>query len=143
MKTTRREFLALTAASVCSLHPSARSAESSPKRYRAAILGRTGGGDYGHGYDQIFNGLDHVTVEAVADPDAAGRQKAAQRSGAKRQYADFREMLRQEKPDLVAIAPRHPDCHPEMCLAAIEVGASIFIEKPFAEEAFLAMLASA
>jgi predicted dehydrogenase len=133
MKTSRREFLALTAATVGCLHPSARSAESSPKRYRAAILGRTGGGDYGHGYDQIFNGLDQVTVQAVADPDPTGRLKAAQRSGARRHYADFQEMLRQEKPDLVSIAPRHPDCHPEMCLAAIEAGASIFMEKPFTE----------
>jgi predicted dehydrogenase len=39
-------------------------------------------------------------------------------------------MLQKEAPDLVSIAPRHPDCHREMALAAIESGASIYIEKP-------------
>ncbi|MBN2505092.1 MAG: Gfo/Idh/MocA family oxidoreductase [Verrucomicrobia bacterium] len=133
MRTTRRKFIAMAAAAAAWAKSPARSADAPAKRYRAAIIGRTGGGDYGHGYDQIFNGLENVTVVAVADPDAAGRQTAAQRSGAARQYADFRDMLRREQPDLVSIAPRQPDCHPDMCLAAIEAGASLFIEKPFTE----------
>ncbi|MBZ0257153.1 hypothetical protein K8I31_13890, partial [bacterium] len=60
--------------------------------YKAAIIGRTGGGNYGHGFDVIFNGLDNVSIVAVADPDNAGRAQAAKRSGAVRQYADFHEM---------------------------------------------------
>ncbi len=105
---------------------------ATPKTYRAAIIGRTGGGDYGHGYDAIFNDLPNVTVEAVADAQPEGLKKAAARSGAKRQYLDFREMLQKEKPDLVCIAPRQPDCHLAMALAAIEAGAHLFMEKPFA-----------
>jgi predicted dehydrogenase len=97
------------------------------------VIGRTGGGDYGHGYDIIFKDLDNVSVEAIADQDAEGLKKAAARSGALRQYRDYREMLQKEKPDLVSIAPRQPDCHKAICLAAIEVCRGIFIEKPITE----------
>ncbi len=139
MKTTRRTFLnsAAAATGALCLAPLAFAAEApqSTRRYRAAIIGRTGGGDYGHGYDQIFKGLENVDVEAIADRDPAGLQKAAARCGARRQYTDYREMLEKEKPDLVSIAPRHPDCHPELALAAIAVCRGIFIEKPFTETA--------
>lgn len=133
--TTRRRFLA-SGAAVCSglvLGDWGRAAERAARVWTAAIIGRTGGGDYGHGYDQIFRGLDNVTVEAVADPDPDGLKRAAERSGAKRQYRDYRQMLEKEKPDLVSIAPRHPDCHPDMALAAIEVCRGIVMEKPMTE----------
>jgi predicted dehydrogenase len=133
----RRQFLAVTAAvaSGAWLNPvqSAAAPSSSGKVYRAAIIGRTGAGDYGHGYDQIFQGLADVSVEAIADADATGLQKAAARSGAKRPHRDFREMLDKERPELVCIASRQPDCHKEMALAASEVCRGIFMEKPFTE----------
>src|SRR5690606_2734487 len=75
----------------------------------------------------------NVSVEAIADSNPKGLQAAATRSGAKRQYADFHEMLQKERPNLVSIAPRQPDGHREMALAAIEVGAHIIMEKPFTE----------
>ncbi len=103
------------------------------KQYKAAIIGRTGGGDYGHGFDTVFQNLDHVTVAAVADANPEGLKKAAERSQALRQYSDYREMLEKEKPDLVSIGPRHPDCHKDMALAAIAVGAHIYMEKPMTE----------
>lgn len=129
---TRRNFLfSLAATSVLSSFPRGNTAEAA--RYKAAIIGRTGGGDYGHGFDTIFHGLDNVSVEAIADENPAGLKRAAERSKAKRQYADFREMLQKERPQIVCIAPRQPDCHKEMALAAIEVGAHCIIEKPFTE----------
>ena len=103
------------------------------KRYRAAIIGRTGGGDYGHGFDTIFSGFESVSVEALADADEAGRKSAGARSGASRLYADYREMLAKEKPQLVSIASRQPDCHREMALACLEAGAHVVIEKPLTE----------
>ncbi len=103
------------------------------KKYKAAVIGRTGGGDYGHGLDTIFNGLENVEVAAVADSHQAGLKKAAERSGAKKAYRDFHEMLEKEKPELVSIAPRQPDCHREMALAAIAAGAHIYMEKPITE----------
>lgn len=134
---SRRSFLKSVAATSVML-PSCSSllaaeAPEHAKTYRAAIIGCTGQGDYGHGYEKIFNGLHNVTVEAIADQDEAGRGKAAAASGARRQYADYREMLTKEKPDLVCIATRHPGLHREMALAAIEVSSGIFMEKPLAE----------
>ena len=129
---TRRGFLSSSSA-VASVSMIAIGNSHAQKKYKAAIIGRTGGGDYGHGYDIIFNGLDNISVVAVADPDEAGRQKAAQRSSASNQYADYKTMLQTEKPDLVSIGPRHPDCHKDMALAAIENGAHIFMEKPITE----------
>lgn len=139
MNISRRTFLQTSLAVTGGLALSSQfghAASDSPGRtYRAAVIGRTGGGDYGHGYDRIFAGLPNVTVEAIADQNAEGLKKATERSGAKRAYLDYREMLEKEKPDLVSIAPRHPDCHKEMALAAIQVCRGIFIEKPFAETA--------
>ena len=105
----------------------------SRKQYRAAIIGHTGAGNYGHEWDTTWNGLDFVEVVAVADVDEAGRRKAAQRSHAKRAYADYREMLQKEKPDLVAICPRALDLRLEMITAAAKGGAHILVEKPLAK----------
>ena len=49
--------------------------------YKAVVIGRTGGGGYGHGFDRIFEGIDSIEVAAVADPDPAGRAEAVKRSG--------------------------------------------------------------
>ncbi len=77
----RRDFLQVTSAAVLFSGSSLRA--ETPK-YEAAIIGRTGGGDYGHGYDTIWNGLENVSVEAIADSDSKGLIAAAARSGAKR-----------------------------------------------------------
>lgn len=100
---------------------------------RAAIIGHTGQGNYGHDLDLIFNGRKGIQVVAVADPDAQGRAKAAGRSGAVRQYNDYREMLDQEKPHLVCVAPRWTDQHYAIGMAALKAGAHIYIEKPLTQ----------
>ena len=102
------------------------------KIYRAAAIGRTGGGGYGHGLHLPYKGLDNVEFIAVADADAAGREKAKAASGALRAYADYHEMLEKEELDIVSVCPRWLDCHLEMELACIEAGCSIFSEKPLA-----------
>lgn len=98
---------------------------------KAAIIGHTGAGDYGHGIERIFAGMPNVSVVAVADPDDAGRAKAKAASGAVRDYADYRTMLGKEKPDLVAVAPRWATEHHAMSMAALESGAHLYLEKPF------------
>jgi predicted dehydrogenase len=105
---------------------------ASARRWRAAIIGATGRGDYGHSLDLIFNGHQNVEVVAIADPDASGRTKAAERSKALRQYADYRDMLAQEKPELVCLAPRWSEQRRAMGLAALQIGAHLCTEKPFA-----------
>lgn len=100
-------------------------------KWRLGIIGHTGEGDYGHGLDVAFKDIPSVEVVAVADPDAAGRGKALERSGATRQYADYRELLEKEKPQLVCLASRWTHERHAAAMAALRVGAHLFTEKPF------------
>jgi predicted dehydrogenase len=106
-------------------------AQPSTRRWRAAIIGCTGQGDFGHHLDAAFNQIENVQVVAIADPDNAGRERAARRAKAERQYADYRDLLTQERPDLVVVAPRWSDRHFEMAMAALRGGAHVLTEKPF------------
>jgi predicted dehydrogenase len=124
----RRTFLAAAAAAAL-----ASQLRADPTaRHRAAIIGATGRGDYGHGLDVIFHNLPNVEVVALADTDEAGRAKAQERTGAKRAYADYHEMLEKEKPTLVSIAPRWTDQHHAMAIASLNAGAHLIMEKPIA-----------
>lgn len=101
-------------------------------QYRAAIIGHTGRGNYGHGLDIAFNEIPAIQVVAVADPDPDGRAKAQARTGAPAAYADYRAMLEKERPNLVAIAPRFVGERVAMLEAAAAVGAHLYVEKPLA-----------
>jgi len=134
---TRRRFLAQILA-LATWPAGSRVFADAPKRsdtarMRAAIIGHTGRGNYGHEHDLIFNDREGITVAAVADPDEAGRAKAAARSGAARQYADYRLMLERERPQLVCVAPRWTDQHHAMALAALRAGAHVYLEKPITQ----------
>ena len=126
---TRRHVLSVAAGSVL-LPLAGRARAADAPSLRAAIIGHTGRGDYGHGLDVCFTDLPGVEVVAVADPVEAGRAKAAAKAKAARQYADYREMLATEKPDLVSVAPRWSERHRDLALAAIVAGAHVFMEKP-------------
>jgi predicted dehydrogenase len=102
-----------------------------PPPLKAAVIGHSGRGNYGHGLDAIFEGRRGIEVVAVADPDAAGRAKAQSRTRAVRAYADYREMLGKERPQLVSIGPRLTDQRHAMLMAALAVGAHVYCEKPF------------
>jgi predicted dehydrogenase len=128
---TRREVLQAGAATVALAAGAARAdGPARPTPFTAAVIGHTGAGDYGHGLDVVFNDVPGIEVVAVADPDAPGRAKAAERAKAARQYADYREMLRKENPALVSIAPRWSDQHHAIGLAALAAGAHLIMEKP-------------
>ncbi len=122
----RRLFLKTALAGAASTASAAR------PRYRAAVIGHTGHGNYGHGLDTVWKSFDFIDVVAVADPDDQGRAEGLERTGAKRAYRDYREMLRKEQPDLVSIGPRWVDQRVDMVTAAAEAGAHIYLEKPFA-----------
>lgn len=109
---------------------SATTATAQGKPYRACIIGDTKDGGYGHDVHMIWKARNDVEVVGLADPDEAGRAKHAADCGAKNQYADYREMLQKEKPNLVAICPRTTPRHKEYLLACAEIGAHGFIEKP-------------
>ena len=107
------------------------------KPLRAAAIGRTGRGDWGHAIDELWNGVDEVELVAVADESEEGLAQAVQRHSRDgvppvAAFRDWRGMLAEVKPDVVAICMRHVDSHAEMAIAAAEAGAKgIFVEKPF------------
>ena len=104
---------------------------------RVAAIGRTGRGDWGHAIDELWAGVDGVQLVAVADESEEGLAKAvvrnkldASRPGVA--FRDWRQILADVKPDIVAICMRQIDCHAEMAIAAAEAGVTgIFLEKPF------------
>lgn len=125
----RRGFLATTTLAAAALATRSRAEE---KRWRIAVIGHTGRGDYGHGLDTMWLKLPETEIVAVADAEAKGLAKAQTKLPGAKPFADYREMLAQAKPEIVAIGPRHVDQHRDMALAAIETGArGIYIEKPF------------
>jgi predicted dehydrogenase len=101
-------------------------------RLRAAAIGSTGRGGFGHGHDVVFRGLEGVAFVALADDDPAGREAAARNAGISRTYADYRDMLAKEKPDLVSIGPRWVDQRVAMVTAAAQAGCHVYCEKPLA-----------
>jgi len=128
----RREFIQNTAAGLVALAATRLAGAKGPK-YRVAVIGRTGKGNYGHGLDVVWNNVDQVEVVAVADEDAEGRAAAARRLKAPRTYADYHQMLEEERPQIVSVAPRWLDCHREMVLACAEYGCHVFLEKPMCQ----------
>src|SRR3954470_15768475 len=100
--------------------------------YRAGIIGSGQKGAYGHGLDTAFADAELFQVVAVADDDAASLAATGKRLGVDKLYADYREMLSREKPDIVAIGPRWVTDRVAMVTAGARAGCHIFLEKPFA-----------
>jgi predicted dehydrogenase len=133
----RRRFLggALVLGGGMALSPCAwtQAQSSTTVKYKAAVIGHTGRGDYGHGLDVVFNDHPEIEVVGLADPDPTGRAQAQSRCRARRAYADYRELLEKERPQLVAVGPRHTDQHHAIVTAALRSGAHVLVEKPFAQ----------
>ncbi|HYR57546.1 MAG TPA: Gfo/Idh/MocA family oxidoreductase [Chthoniobacteraceae bacterium] len=125
----RRHFITTTLASTLAF---AAGAAESERKLRVAIIGHTGHGNYGHGLDTMWLRLPETEVAGVADADAAGLAAELKKLKIERGFADYRQMLAETKPDIVAVAPRELAEHRDMALAAIETGArGIYMEKPF------------
>jgi len=101
------------------------------ERLRAAVIGRTGRGNYGHSLDTVWLRIPEVQLVAVADDDPQGLADAAKRLKVKQSFADYREMLDEVKPDVVSIASRWLDKHYEMAMACAERSIHTYLEKPF------------
>jgi predicted dehydrogenase len=130
----RREFIKNTAVGITAVslgRPAQASTQSS--QYRVAVIGRTGRGNYGHGLDTVWRDIPQAKVVAVADEDSRGRAEAAKRLNAPQAYADYRQMLEKERPQIVSVAPRWLDCHHAMVLACAEYGCHVFLEKPMCQ----------
>ena len=130
----RRDLLCLTIGAFTSF--SSISADEPLMTFRVAVIGHTGRGNYGHGLDTVWNQIEQTEIVAVADPDPGGLKKELKKlklddsAG----HVDYRQMLDEVQPDIVAVCPRHLDQHHEMILAAIRAGAKgIYVEKPFVQ----------
>lgn len=127
----RREFLATTAFAGLN-YSIANNALAQGKRWRVGVIGHTGHGDYGHGLHTMWLGVPETQIVGIADPDSKGLEAARTKVGEVPGFADFRKMLADTKPEIVAVCPRHLDQHFEMVLGAIEAGArGVYVEKPF------------
>ncbi|MHC4544992.1 MAG: Gfo/Idh/MocA family protein [Planctomycetota bacterium] len=130
----RREFIRNTAVGLGVLAAGWQGrAKAKSSKYRAAVIGRTGKGNYGHGLDVVWNDIDQVQVVAVADEDKKGLAAAVKRLKVPKAYSDYCEMLERERPQIVSVAPRWLDCHRDMVLACAEFGCHVFLEKPMCQ----------
>jgi predicted dehydrogenase len=126
----RRSFIAGSGAAVLATASARRARGESPK-YRVAVIGHTGRGNYGHGLERVWQEIPETQVVAVADADPGGLGGAVKRLGDVKGFADYRKMLDEIKPNLVAVAPRWLDQHRDMVVAAAEAGVQgIYLEKP-------------
>ncbi len=99
-------------------------------KYRVAVIGHTGRGNYGHGLDTVWSAMPDCEVVGVADPHEGGRSAAMDRIKAPRGFAKAEQLLSEVKPDIVAICPRWLDQHRDLVLLAARHGAHIYMEKP-------------
>ena len=99
---------------------------------RAAVIGHTGRGNYGHKLDVVWQKVPGVELVGVADANEDGLQKAMRKLKIDQGFTDYRTLLKETRPEFVSVAPRHPDQHMDMTLACIEAGVKgIYVEKPF------------
>jgi UDP-N-acetylglucosamine 3-dehydrogenase len=92
---------------------------------KAAVVGV---GSIGRHHARVYNQLDAVQLVAVADIDESRRAIAAHRYKIP-VYADFREMLDRERPEILSIAV--PTAHHRVvALEAVSRGIQILVEKP-------------
>lgn len=134
MKFDRRQFLSSTSVVIASaaLHTSANDGSTDSNVLTVAAIGHTGRGSFGHGLDTVWLHVPGVRVVAASDPNEQGLSAELKKLGIDQGFADYRKMLVEVKPDIVAVCPRHADQHRDMVVAAAEAGVKgIYTEKPF------------
>lgn len=127
---TRRGFLASAATAAAVAQP-ALVLGAAKAKYRVAMIGHTGHGDYGHNLHMAWQHVPGVGAVGVADADPEGLAKAVKQLGGVKGFADYRKMLAELKPEFLCIALRWLDQHHDLVLAAAESGVrGIYMEKP-------------
>jgi len=94
-------------------------------------VGVVGAGARGHAHAEQFGEIDGVEVVAVADIDEEAAAELAAEYDLGATYADYREMLAEESPDVVGVCV-HNNLHAPVSIDAAEAGAQVFCEKPMA-----------
>ncbi len=134
MDMTRRNFLAGSTMGAAAALSGATGSAQPPASLRACIIGDSAQGQYGHSLHRVFELCPTVKVVGLADPVEAGRAKFGAEAKAQTLYADYREMLEKERPELVAIGPRWTSNHRAYLEACVAIGAHGIIEKPLAAD---------
>ena len=89
--------------------------------FRVAVIGL---GNAGHTLHlPALAGMTSATVVGAVDPDASRRERAAS-TWKVPVFAEFDEMLREAKPNIVVIGTP-PDSHFDYCLRSFEAGAHV------------------
>ncbi|MGE5112230.1 MAG: Gfo/Idh/MocA family protein [Acidobacteriaceae bacterium] len=89
-----------------------------------------GCGRIGSTHLQALKSIEEVELAAVADESEAAAKSFAASAGCPA-YTDYREMIDKAQPEVVCICTP-PVSHPEIAIYALEHGAHVLCEKPFA-----------
>lgn len=100
--------------------------------YMDELVGNVGRTPLPIGHAEILKTHPRTELVAGADPDPARRADFSRRWSVDKTYADHREMLERERPEIVSIASP-PAFHPQHVIDCVEYGVKgIFCEKPLA-----------
>ena len=69
-------------------------AETNTPKYRVAVIGHTGKGNYGHGLDRVWDEIPNTRVVAVADADSKGLAAAIIRERTVRPFLSANDLNR-------------------------------------------------
>jgi predicted dehydrogenase len=95
--------------------------------YRVAIIGTGGIARHHAGY---YAAEERTEIVAGADIDPQRLEDFGEKFGVSARYADYRELLAKERPDIVSVCTWQ-DTHPAITIAAAEAGAKgVLCEKP-------------
>ena len=102
-----------------------------PAKLKTAFIGCGG-----HAYRNVYPTFQYAPVNlvAVCDLDFERAARFAKYFGAENAYADFREMLAKEKPEVVFIVTNYDEHgrprYPKLAIECMRAGAHVWIEKP-------------
>ncbi len=128
---TRRTFIRHTTLASAAFGAVPLLGQKTDKKFRTAIIGS---GWWGMNILAEAMASKRVKVVAMCDVDARVLENGAEdvksaNGDEPKQYRDFRELLEKERPEIVIIAtPDH--WHALLSIAALKVGAHVFVEKP-------------
>ncbi len=108
------------------------SRHSGNDHFTVGIIGHTGRGGYGHYLDRAFQGVEGTRVVAVSDPDEAARERVRGIYGSPVGYADYRELLARERPDITVVASREIGDHHHIVMDVARSRSHVYLEKPVA-----------
>jgi UDP-N-acetylglucosamine 3-dehydrogenase len=100
---------------------------SSKPMMKAAVIGA---GTMGSSHSRVYAEMDDVDLVGVADPDTGACGRISRIYGP-RIYADYRELLDREQPDLVSVAVPS-GLHGSVACEVMSRGVHVLVEKPLA-----------